>query len=279
MTAQIVIDDGGGPVVGTIERASTLIGTVCTLSNYDDTGIAGWLWTLVDKPYGSAAALSATDTATVEITGDIEGGYLLRLQTYTDAARTLLEDVDEQLIGIALPAPFDWQVPAAGETGQRGARGWATPRELAIKDVHAFMNSGFLAVQGAQNEDTSVVGSEVVMGGFVFTGGNLGPLGAKLRLIGMLTTATPATDLHLRLYDMGAPGVPAAGILRATATIPYASAGTVQLAETTLSAVAVPGVDADQVHLTQRIYELRLIIDGGTAGDAAKLHFGGIALV
>ena len=277
MSAQIVIDDGTNPpAIGTAERDSTFIGTVFDLSNFDDTGILGWRWTLVDKPIGSSASLSAADTASVSLTPDVSGGYLIRLETFTDAARTVLDDADEQVIGIAFDGPFDWQVPAAGETSQRGARGWAQPRELAIRDVHAFMNSGFVQVQGAQNEETTVVGSEVVMGGFYFNGGRLGPLGAQLRLVGRLNSATPGAQLELRLYDMGAPGTPIVPVRRATAII--TTQNDIAVANLGLTTAAAPGVNLGQIHDAARLYELRLLISGATPGDSAKLHWGGLAL-
>lgn len=142
MTAQIVFNDGGGPVVGTIERDSTFIGQVFTLSNFNDTGVLGWRWTLIDKPLGSAAALSAQFTPTTQITPDIAGGYLFRLETFLDAPRTILDDADEQLIGVAFPPAFDWQIPAAGETIQRGVRGWATPVEYLMRQIRAAMGGG-----------------------------------------------------------------------------------------------------------------------------------------
>ena len=136
MTAQIVIDDGTNPpAIGSTDNPSTFLATSHGLSNFDDTGILGWRWTLVDKPIGSAAARSATDTASVTLTPDVAGSYLVRLETYTDAARTIADDLDEQIIGVRFEGAQDWLVPAAGETVQQGTRGWAQSREEAIRGV------------------------------------------------------------------------------------------------------------------------------------------------
>lgn len=142
MSAQIVIDDGSGPHIGTIERNSSFVGATFTFSNFDDTGVAAWRWTLADRPIGSSAAPTSTSTSTMQVTADIAGGYLVRLETFADAERTILLDADEQLIGVAFATPYDWQVPAAGETKQRGDRGWATPVERMIRQLRTFVESG-----------------------------------------------------------------------------------------------------------------------------------------
>lgn len=136
MTAAIVIDNGTDPpVTGSSDEVNARLSVVHTLSNFDDTGVLGWEWTLLDKPIGSSAVLSAQFTASTTITPDVAGSYFVRLRTFTDAGRTTLDAVDEQVIGIRFPTPFDWLVPAAGETDQQGTRGWAQSREEAIRSV------------------------------------------------------------------------------------------------------------------------------------------------
>jgi hypothetical protein len=277
MSAQIVFDDGS-PTVGSKDNGSL---TAITLSNFDDTGVAGWEWEIVDRPQGSAAVLSDPNDAAPTFTPDVRGTYLVRLQTYADAALETLDDADEQVYAIRLAGAYDWRVPAAGETSQLDStRGWAAARETAIRDVHAFMTSGVPALMGATNEETTVLGSEVLLGGFAFDGGNLPALTAYLRLIGLLTTSTPGTTASLRLYDMGSSSAPSGpGVLRSTATIPYASANTINMQQVALDIVASPGVGADEVHDAERLYELRMIIQGGTAGDTLKVHWGGLVLL
>ncbi len=142
MAALIVIDDPSNPpTTGSVDRDVTFLGVQFDLSNFDDTGVLVWRWELTDKPIGSTASLSSTTTATTDITPDVEGTYLVRLKTYTDAGATVLEGLDHQGIGVRFAVGaggFDWRVPGAGETTQFDAsRGWATAREEMIRDVRA----------------------------------------------------------------------------------------------------------------------------------------------
>jgi hypothetical protein len=137
MSADIVIDDGTNPVVnGSVDRDNSFIGTAFTLSNFDDTGVLAHRWTLKDKPIGSSASLTSGTAPTTQITPDIPGGYLVQLDTYLDAGATDLDDSDVEEIGVRFEVPFNWLVPAAGETIQQdSARGWATSREESIRTV------------------------------------------------------------------------------------------------------------------------------------------------
>jgi len=279
MTARIVIvDDAAVTTIGTVDRDSTFLGLEFDLSNYSNTGVLAWEWTLVDRPIGSSAVLTTPTPQTAKVTPDVAGGtYLVRLVTYSDVGATVVDGADEQCIGIRFPSPFDHRIPAAGETTQFSSRGWATAREEAIRDVHAFMQSGVPTLIGAMN--TSIVGSdpETVIGGFVVEGQDLPPLAVKLRLIGVLTSATGAADL--RLYDLGPAAGPAvAGVLRATATILLADAGSPIVVDTDLTPDAAPGVDADEIHNSRRLYELRAELVGGAATDVFKIHSGAIVL-
>lgn len=277
MSAQIVIDDGTNPAaLGSTDNPVAFLGAAHTLSNFDDTGILGHRWTLVDRPIGSAAALSSTSLPTVTLTPDIEGTYLVRLQTYTDAAREVLEDADEQVVGVRFAEPFDWLIPAAGETTQQNARGWAEARERAIRDVHAFMNSGAPGLRGAVNEEITTLGSEVTLGGFVFNGGRVGTLSPSLEALGTLTVATTGVA-EVRLYDLGAPGTPITPVLRSEVTFPNGTAGDVVRALQALTVATSPGVNADEVHDTARMYELRAIITGATGGDDLKILSAGLS--
>ncbi len=136
MSADIVIDDGIVLTNGSVDRVFSFIGTAFTLSNFDNTGVLAHRWTLVDKPIGSSASLTTPTLATTQITPDIPGGYLVQLDTYLDAGATDLDDTDVEEIGIRFDVPYDWLVPAAGETTQQDStRGWATSREQSIRDV------------------------------------------------------------------------------------------------------------------------------------------------
>lgn len=279
MAAQIVIDDGTNPpTLGSTDNPNGFLGAAHTLSNFDDTGVLGYRWTLLDRPIGSSAVLSATDTPTASLTPDIAGNYLVRLETFADAARTQPDAVDTQLVGVRLLTPFDWSVPAAGETSQLSStRGWAQSRERSIRDVHAFMNSGVPQLSGVIDE--TVTGpAEVVFGGFVVAGGSF-PAGAlKLRLYGTLTSAAGPQEGVLRLYDLGEVGAGAVpAVLRAEVAIPNAEAGAPYVAETALTVVVAPGVNADEIGQSRRRYELRALVANATT-ESLKILNGGITL-
>jgi len=139
MAAKIVMDDGGGPVVGSIEvPASTLV----TLSNLNDTGVAAWAWTLRDKPAGSAATLSAPNVASPTITPDIAGEYLIELITYRDAAMTVFDGSDTQVVGIRYAGPYAWLLPAAGQTVQRDSgKGWKVELNAILIQIRSVLGS------------------------------------------------------------------------------------------------------------------------------------------
>lgn len=139
MSASIVQDDGGGPVTGSVDNGSLVSVTV---SNADDTGILGWQWEFIYRPIGSTAVLLSPNAASTSFTPDVTGTFLLRLTTYVDAARTEVEDIDEEGYAIRLAAPNNWRIPAAGESRQYDSvAGWAIAREEAIRATHAFLQA------------------------------------------------------------------------------------------------------------------------------------------
>jgi len=144
MTAQIVQNDGSGPVIGTLVQTSDKVNVPVTFSNFDNTGVLGWKWEVLDAPAPSPTLnpLPAdVFTPSTIITPDVVGHSIrVRLTTYQDALRTILDDVDEVILGVRFPAPFDWLIPAAGETLQVDLiRGWATEVNRQLRDIHAFL--------------------------------------------------------------------------------------------------------------------------------------------
>ncbi len=279
MTAQIVIDDGTNPpVIGSTDNPVSFLSVLHTLSNFDNSGVLAHRWTLADKPIGSSASLGSTTTPTTTITPDISGGYLVRLETFSDVGATVLDDSDEQEVGVRFPLPFDWLVPAAGETTQQSAsRGWATSREESIRDVHTFMNSGIPQLTGVVNANIDGADPEIVLGGFILDGKGFPNNALKLRLFGVLTVVGAGTG-DLRLYDMGAVSAGPSSALRSTATIPNGSAGALIVIDTPLTVVSAPGVDADEIFDARHRYELRAELVGGLGGDILQIHNGGITL-
>ncbi len=139
MTAQIAFNDGAVHI-GSYDGGLL---TTIVVSNVDNTGVLGWAWELLDVPVGSAAVLSSTTAAAPTFTADIRGTYFLRLTTYTDAGRTILDGFDEQVYAIRLAGVYNWRVPAAGEARELSTtRGWAIALDDVIRDINTFMTAG-----------------------------------------------------------------------------------------------------------------------------------------
>ena len=144
MTAQIVFDAGGGPVVGTIYLPGTDVGTPVTVSNADNTGVSGWRFEILDAPAPSPTLNPlppAVFTNTTSVTPDVKGhSILMRLTTYTDVARTIIDAVSQELIKVRFDPPFDWVIPAAQESIEANEiRGWAEDVNTILRDVHGII--------------------------------------------------------------------------------------------------------------------------------------------
>lgn len=152
MAAQIVIDDSVNPAApGSSDNDVSFIGATHTLSNFDNTGVLGHTWTLVDKPAGSAASLSATSAPTTDLVPDVPGSYYVRLETFTDAAKLLADGADEQIVGVRFPEPYDWLLPGAGETQQQNPTvGW---KEEA-NDFLAEIRKNLMPIAGSVQTST-----------------------------------------------------------------------------------------------------------------------------
>jgi hypothetical protein len=147
VTAKIVMDDGGGPIIGSITLPGAMVSTPVTLSNFDNTGVAGWDWTILDTPAPSVTLNPIPPpvfTSTTVITPDVKGHtVLVRLTTYTDAARTNIDDTDQQVIRVQFDPPFDWTIPAAGQSIENDIlRGWASDVNRMLRELQAFIDAG-----------------------------------------------------------------------------------------------------------------------------------------
>lgn len=144
MAAQIVFDDGGGPVVGSLISPATDVDVAVTASNFDDTGVLGHKWEFLDTPILSSNLRpipADTFLSTVVFTPDVIGhSVLLKLTTYTDVARTIIDGTDQKVMGLRYPPPFDWLIPAAGETIEVDMlRGWAEEVNRQLRESHQFI--------------------------------------------------------------------------------------------------------------------------------------------
>lgn len=139
MAASLRFDGLAGP--------QQIVAGARVLSNFNNTGVLGWHWELQDRPAGSAAVISSPFTAVSGFTADTPGSYKVRLRTYSDVGRTVLDAIDIQIAYIKYSGTFDWRKPAAGETREVDpTRGWATAHDEFEDDVHTFIAGGMQAV-------------------------------------------------------------------------------------------------------------------------------------
>lgn len=135
MSASIRFNGSPGPL--------QIVAGLVTLSNFNNTGVNGWHWELLDRPLGSAAVIGSPFLAAPSFTADVPGSYRVRLRTYLDAGRTVLDASDIQITFIRYAVPFDWRKPAAGETTEVDtSRGWATARDEFTGNVQTYMVGG-----------------------------------------------------------------------------------------------------------------------------------------
>jgi len=128
---------------------------------------------------------------------------------------------------------------------------------------------GFL--HGANNELVSILGSEVVLGGFVLDGSS----GTHV-LRSYLTISSLGADVDLLLYDRGAPGAPVAGVLRSTINI--ATLSNPATATQALTTNGAPGVNVNEIFNTTRMYEIRAIINNSVPLDSALVYWAGLEI-
>lgn len=165
MAAQIVFDAGGGPVIGTIYLPGTDEGVLVAASNADNAGVSGWRWEMLDAPAPSALnnpLPPPSFSSTAAFTPDVKGhSILVRLTTYTDVARTIIDAVSQELIKVRFDPPFDWVIPAAQESIEANEiRGWAEDVNTILRDIHGIIEdagagASFRVITGT---DTKSVG-------------------------------------------------------------------------------------------------------------------------
>jgi hypothetical protein len=138
------MDDGGGPVVGSITLLGANVGTPVLCTNFDDTGVLAWRWELIDVPEPSVTynpipppTFGPSETFTPDVKGHT---ILVRLTTYSDVGASVIDGVDQKAIRVRFDPPFDWIIPAAHEKIEGDAlRGWAVEVNELLRDVQAFM--------------------------------------------------------------------------------------------------------------------------------------------
>jgi hypothetical protein len=165
------------------------ISQVVQLRNADDSGVRSWRWDIVDRPAGSAAALSSPVSAAPTFTPDVAGSYLIEL--VVNEGRT--GEIDRRIV--AIRDALNLRVPAAGEKneanwligGTPNARGYQPEFEAlyaAVADVDAAVDATDATVEGLASEivydvdftalpnNTITDGSEVI-DGLTWTASNI----------------------------------------------------------------------------------------------------------
>jgi len=131
----------------------------------------------------------------------------------------------------------------------------------------------FCGAVNASSTDPSA--TTYVVGGLVFDPTRFASP-PTFRFLGVLAGVSP-TNAELTLVDVGAPGSPAAGVVRSTATIPGATINVPVTVDVPLTVSSAPGVNADEIFDEERMYELRIALDGA-AGDEAIVRWGGLVV-
>lgn len=190
----------------------------------------------------------------------------------------------DSLIWVAANSQFEAGTPA--EAGNIGAKAvdltGLSDGDIVVYDLGSdtFIRAvpasggggGFLT--GAGYAVQTALGTELIVGGFVFDPSALTSPTVVFELYGVLQVAGAGT-CEMRLYDMGPPGTPAAGDLRSTLTIANIDAGANYRGQQTLTVVgAAPA--ANEILNAERMYELRLILLGAAGGDVALNLWSGL---
>lgn len=143
-------------------------------------------------------------------------------------------------------------------------------------------NTGYkdnFVVTGATKEFENQLQVERVIGSALFDGAALAHLKVHLRMLGVFNNNAATGNARVRIYDMGPPGTPLLPpVLRSEVSISDTDGGKLIKAQQLLSLSASPGVDADQIHNSLRMYEFRLILDSPTANDTMQVNWAGFAV-
>jgi hypothetical protein len=116
---------------GNVEVANELLGQQVRLSTFSVGTITTYEWMLLDIPEGSQAVLDSPTAPTPHFTPDLDGTYLVRLIVNKGAAGER-----RAMAYIGFYTYFlETRIPAAGETMEEGARGWAAEVGAGLRKV------------------------------------------------------------------------------------------------------------------------------------------------
>lgn len=211
MAARIVIDPGSDPIAGSRIFASSFVNTAFTFSNESNIGVLGWKWEWLDTPQISPTldpAPGPSFGSTLSVTPDVKGwSILIRLTTYKDAARTVVDSTDTQAIGVRFDTPLDWLIPPAGLTTQFDTgKGWSREVNRILANIRAGGGGGTGSVGPTGPTGAGVTGATGPTGATGTNGSNgsngsagatgaTGPTGAGVTGATGSTGATGATGV------------------------------------------------------------------------------------
>jgi len=189
-SAQIRIDQASNPQPAGIAgraRDDLLLGLVVTLRNADDTDVNRHLWSMLDRPLGSAATLSSTVGPVVTFVPDIPGSYRVRLAVNDGIAG----QTQVKIAGVR--DGFDRLYPAVGQLpleanylvgGSPNTNGWGKEvegilRSLGVPQLLSAVASGGVAKAASVSVVVGAIGlpstsAEVSGYDFVDVIGNFG---------------------------------------------------------------------------------------------------------
>lgn len=125
-----------------------------------------------------------------------------------------------------------------------------------------------VAFEVVRNYTTTTVLTRIAR--FELNPGSVGRSALELYFVGLMAGGTSPV-IEMRLYDMGAPNVPQIGDLRATITSNTTSTIVEEMVALAASnAPSTPGADPNDgtIYSSARVYEVRVIFTGGTAGSS-----------
>lgn len=102
------------------------IGATVALSNFDNTGVVSWAWTLLSKPAGSTATLATPTASTSSFVADKEGSYRIRLVT-NDGTSFAVARVKTTHVSLI---PFAKDETSEGDATEGWAKGWRESYQL-----------------------------------------------------------------------------------------------------------------------------------------------------
>jgi hypothetical protein len=133
-------------------NSSLALGSLVTLTNFNDSGVTSWLWSLVTIPPGSSASLSGATTATATFTPDIAGSYLIQL--------TVNGVISDSVIGAVKTPILSFRIPATQESDEfdegGNTSGWSAAIHEALTAIDNRVNLRYTSLAEQSSDPTAV---------------------------------------------------------------------------------------------------------------------------